>query len=282
MIQITNEHVRALINPLGAELIFLSKINGENVLWDKDENFWNRISPNLFPIVGRLKNDTFFYQEKKYSITQHGFARDYMFEVVEQSESFVLLRLKSDDKLKKHYPFEFIFDVHYRLNEAEIEVKYLIQNRGEEILPYSVGGHPGFSIKGDFKDYSLDFGKKISTKQWLLEGPFYSGKTNPLIIENELKLDYKLFENDAIVIRNPEFNQVVLSHKEKGKIIGLSSETLNAIGFWTKENAPFLCIEPWWGWADSQESNGNILDKEGIHILKKQESKSHSYKIQLY
>jgi galactose mutarotase-like enzyme len=215
-------------------------------------------------------------------MTQHGFARDCEFEIIEQSEASVLLRLKSDENSKKHYPFEFNFDVHYSIKEAEIEVKYLVHNRGEGILPYSVGGHPGFSIKGDLKDYSLDFGKKISTNQWLLDGPYYSGKTNPLIIENELNLDYQLFENDAIVIRKPEFNQVILSHKEKGKIVGLSSETMDAIGFWTKENAPFLCIEPWWGWADSQDSNGNIVDKDRIHILNKNESKTHSYKIQLF
>ena len=36
-------------------------------------------------------------------------------------------------------------------------------------------------------------------------------------------------------------------------------------------NAPFLCIEPWFGYSDSNESTGSILEKEGIQIL---ESKS--------
>ena len=282
MILISNQLLKAEINPQGAELTFLARLTRENVLWSKDEKFWNRIAPNLFPIVGRLKNDTYSHHEKTYSMSQHGFARDCVFEVVEQNESSVLFRLISNEKTKEHYPFEFTFEVRYSLIDNEIEISYKVINRGEEELPYSVGGHPGFAIKGKINDYFLDFGNKISTEQWLLEGSYYSGMTKKITIDKILPLNYQLFENDAIVFRNPEFHQVILSHKSKGKIVGLSSDNMSAIGFWTKNNAPFLCIEPWWGWADKQDCSRNILEKEGIHILNKNESRLHSYRIQLF
>ena len=37
-----------------------------------------------FPIVGRLKEDTYMYQNQAYHLTQHGFARDQVFDVIEK------------------------------------------------------------------------------------------------------------------------------------------------------------------------------------------------------
>jgi galactose mutarotase-like enzyme len=39
------------------------------------------------------------------------------------------------------------------------------------------------------------------------------------------------------------------------------------LGIWTKSQAPFICIEPWIGFADTIENNGNLEEKEGIKIL---------------
>jgi galactose mutarotase-like enzyme len=39
------------------------------------------------------------------------------------------------------------------------------------------------------------------------------------------------------------------------------------LGIWTKKDAPFICIEPWNGYADSDNSNGNLYEKAGIIIL---------------
>jgi galactose mutarotase-like enzyme len=281
MIEIRNQKVQVKINPHGAELTELSMVDGENVLWKKDEQFWNRVAPNLFPIVGRLKNDQFRYEGKPYSMSQHGFARNRTFELIEKTDIKVVLRLKSDEISKKEYPFDFIFDIEYQLIESELLVKYGIKNRGEVQLPYSVGGHPGFAIEGKLTDYYLDFGQSLCAKQWLLDGPYYSGETVDLTIDNKLKLHYALVEKDAIVIRKPPFNRVILGHKNRGGVVALSYDQLDAIGFWSKTNAPFFCIEPWWGWADRIDATGNLLEKEGLHFLKPNELKEHSYRIEL-
>lgn len=281
MVEIRNEKVVAKINTNGAELIELSKIDGKNVLWKKDEQIWNRIAPNLFPIVGRLKDDQFRYDGKVYSMSQHGFARNRTFQLIEKSELKVIFRLYSDEITKKEYPFDFIFDVQYQLIESVLHVKYRVENRGEELLPYSVGGHPGFAIEEKLTDYYLDFGQSFSAKQWLLEGPYYSGETVNLTIDKMLELVYSLLEKDAIVIRTPPFNRVILGHKDRGGVVAVSYDQLDAIGFWSKTDAPFFCIEPWWGWADRIDSTGNFLDKEGLHFLNPTEQKEHSFCIEL-
>jgi len=281
MIEIRNKQITALINPHGAELTELSKNDGVNVLWEKDDVHWNRVAPNLFPIVGRLLEDKYEYQGETYSLSQHGFIRNRVFERIEKSDSSVLFRFESDELSKTAYPFDFIFEVEYVLNKSILSINYRVTNRGEEALPYSVGGHPGFAIHGSINDYYLDFEQVIETERWLLEGPYYSEKTESIILNECFKLDYKLFENDAIVIRKPNFKKVFLAHKEYGKFLGVYSDSWDAVGFWTKENAPFFCIEPWWGWADSKFSSGKLIEKQGVHFLNTNESKSHSFQIDL-
>jgi galactose mutarotase-like enzyme len=40
-------------------------------------------------------------------------------------------------------------------------------------------------------------------------------------------------------------------------------------GIWSpaKKNAPFICIEPWFGYSDTLDQSGQILEKEGIQVL---------------
>ena len=41
-------------------------------------------------------------------------------------------------------------------------------------------------------------------------------------------------------------------------------------GIWSppKKQAPFVCIEPWYGHADFEDFTGELKDKEGIEKLK--------------
>ena len=76
-VTLSNNTISATIKSLGAELLSLEKDN-QNYIWDIDEQYWNKTSPILFPIVGRLKNDTYTLNEKEFTLPRHGFARDYV------------------------------------------------------------------------------------------------------------------------------------------------------------------------------------------------------------
>ena len=109
-ITLSNSTISATINSVGAELSRLEK-NNKNYIWTIDETFWNRTSPLLFPIVGRLKNDVFVFQNKTYSLPRHGFARNFDFKIEHQTKNSVLFSLESNAKTLAQFPFEFEFKV---------------------------------------------------------------------------------------------------------------------------------------------------------------------------
>ena len=65
IITLSNNKISASINTIGAELIRLEKDN-QNYIWTVNETYWNKTSPILFPIVGRLKNDSYSINGKAY------------------------------------------------------------------------------------------------------------------------------------------------------------------------------------------------------------------------
>ena len=282
MIRIENNFIHAEIAPMGAELIVLKRQGFPNVLWKKDDSIWNRTSPNLFPIVGRLIDDSFNFRGQKFQMNQHGFARDCVFEVIKKERDEVRLLLRSSAQTKIQYPFEFEFMVTYRLILNSIEVSFQTRNFNPHSMPYSVGGHPGFAIQGDLTEYQLDFQQSMLLDRSILDGTFYSGKLEQMEINKVLSLENDLFENDALVFKSPPFSVVTLTHKIQGPIVTLSSNTWGAVGFWTKPFAPFFCIEPWWGWADHLNSTGDLEKKMGVHLLPPNQLESVSYTIELH
>ena len=71
---------------------------------------------------------------------------------------------------------------------------------------------------------------------------------------------------DVIDYKINKSNEVVLKHKNKN-ILKVNFDNFPYLGIWTKCNAPFLCMEPWCGLADSEKHNGDFLEKEGINHL---------------
>lgn len=281
MIQLHNQSYSAKISLKGAELQFLSKKDAPNSLWSIDTAYWNRVAPNLFPIVGRLKNDAYTIHGEPFKMTQHGFARDMEFEIESCSDSVARLRLVSSSSTRSLYSFDFEFIVEYALTESGLEIAYCTNNTGTVDLPYSVGGHPGFALAGSIEEHYLTFDRPFSTQRHLLEGSYFSGETMDLQVSDRMALSAALFERDALVIKQPPFTTIHLMHETKGKLATMTCENWEALGIWTKAGAPFLCIEPWWGWADELSSTGNLYEKAGIHVLAPGKSERFAYHITL-
>ena len=83
--------------------------------------------------------------------------------------------------------------------------------------------------------------------------------------ENKLKVSKTLFDNDALVFMNSQIENVsLISNKTKH---GVTMECRNwpFFGIWTKKNSEkFICLEPWFGIADSDTTNSNFTNKTGI------------------
>jgi galactose mutarotase-like enzyme len=77
MITLQNEHLTATIATKGAELQSLTNIQTNlQYMWSGDAAYWGKYSPVLFPIVGGLKDDTYYHEGKAYTLPRHGFARE--------------------------------------------------------------------------------------------------------------------------------------------------------------------------------------------------------------
>ncbi|MDD5149188.1 MAG: aldose 1-epimerase family protein [Flavobacterium sp.] len=268
---ISNSYLTAQINQLGAELFSVTDSNKKEYIWEGNPNFWGKHSPVLFPIVGTLKNNFYRYNSVEYHLSRHGFARDIQFEEVEKSENSVTFSLLSTEETKKVFPFDFELQIIYTLEENRLNIEYKVINNGDSQMPFSIGAHPAFALPENFQDYSLEFEKEESLEYFLLENDLISNKTKKLELENKtLLLNYEHFENDALIFKSLQSNTITIL-ENSNPIVKVNFEDFPNLGIWTKSNAPFLCIEPWFGYSDTEESSGNLFEKEGIQILETNE-----------
>ncbi|MCO6162849.1 aldose 1-epimerase family protein [Flavobacterium sp. NRK F7] len=281
IVTLKNKYLSASIHSKGAELQTLVK-NNCNYIWEIDTDYWNKTSPILFPIVGRLKEDTYLYEEKEYQLSRHGFARDYEFSVIHQTDTETIFSFTYNSETLVKFPFEFELQLSYTLNESCLTIGYQVKNLGISKMPFSIGAHPAFAIPNAFEEYKLCFNKKERFESYVLENDLFSGQTKTITsVEECIPLEYRLFEEDALVFKNLHSSEVTLSHLNK-PILKMDYREFPYLGIWTKNKAPFLCIEPWLGLADHKDTSGHIQEKEGIQWLASKCNYECKFSIEIY
>lgn len=266
-ITISNNALSASINTKGAELFSLKQDERE-YMWEGNQQFWGKHSPVLFPIVGTLKNNRYFFNGKEYSMTRHGFARDNEFAVKHLNNNSVTFSFTSNEETRQQYPFDFRLVISYTLENNNLYISYTVSNLGSIDMPFSLGAHPAFALPANFEDYSLQFEKdEILWSTPLKDDLLTDHKINIPVVSGELPLSYTLFENDALIFKNTISKEITIK-KNGNPFLKVSFNDFPHLGIWTKINAPFLCIEPWQGYSDSFNANGNLFDKEGIVVLR--------------
>lgn len=263
---ISNNFLSAKINSKGAELFSL-KTNNQEYIWEGNPDFWGKHAPVLFPIVGTLKNNSYQINEKNYKLSRHGFARDMTFELIEKTENSATFSIQSSEETLKVYPFEFELQIQYLLEEKKLNTSYKVINKSQFQMPFSIGAHPAFALNGNFEDFEIQFEKNEPLVYSLLENDLISNQTKTLEKQNGVvPLNYKLFENDALIFKNLASKSLNIL-KNKTPLLKVDFQGFPHLGIWTKKDAPFLCIEPWYGYSDTNDSTGNLFEKEGIQLL---------------
>jgi galactose mutarotase-like enzyme len=278
---IKNTFLTATINSFGAELCSLTNKDNKEYIWEGNPDFWGKHSPILFPIVGTLKNNSYQYNETEYHLSRHGFARDMDFKLVEQKENSVTFSIQSSAETLKVYPFEFELQISYTLEENSLKIAYIVMNNGNSKMPFSIGAHPAFALPGNFEEYAIQFEKEESLEYYLLENDLISNKTKILEVQNDcIPLTYELFKNDALIFKTLKSKALTIL-KNNNPFLKVSFEDFPSLGIWTKMNAPFLCIEPWFGYSDTNENSGNLFEKEGIQILEENKTFRSEFSIEI-
>ena len=270
MVTIENEKLKAVISSKGAELqSLINKETGIEYMWSGDVAYWGKHSPVLFPIVGSLKADTYFYKEKAYHLSRHGFARDKIFLKDQLSLDEAVFTLTQDTETLALYPFAFILRLRYRLDDNQLTVTYEVSNSGYDELLFSVGAHPAFAVpvvKGtDYDDYYLNFNSTEQLYRWKLQDGLIADQAEQLPTQNGiLPLAHELFYEDAIVLKHMQSNRITIGCTKHAHGIHFNFNQFLFFGIWAAKDANFICLEPWCGIADSVNSNQQLTEKEGI------------------
>lgn len=274
MFFLENQQLKISIHPKGAELqAIFDKVHQLDYMWSGDPAFWGKHSPLLFPIVGTLKSNTYFYQDKPYSLTRHGFARDRDFEVESRSADTITFLLRSDDSTRANYPFDFELRIIYRLSTGGLSTTYQVRNPSPQTLYFSVGGHPAFKVPlvpdTSYTDYYLEFDRPVTAPRWPISKDGLIERDPQPLLENTrtLPLTKDLFAKDALVLKHPASASVALRSARTERGLRMDFSGFPFLGIWAAPGADFVCIEPWCGIADSVDSNQQWVDKEGINRL---------------
>lgn len=288
MLKLENENLKIEIAAKGAELQSIyNKKTGLEYMWDGDPAVWAKRSPVLFPIVGGLKDNTYWYEGKPYHMSRHGFARDMDFAVTAQSGSSITFTLVRSDETLDIYPFKFRFDIIYSLRESQLCVTYRVVNKGDkdEKLYFSVGGHPAFRLPllpgTVYTDYWLEFNKEETTGRWPITSEGLIGEDPTPVMTNtkRLPLSKDLFYSDAIVLKELKSDKVKLVCEKGGELFEFAFPGFPYLGIWAAKNADFVCIEPWCGIADSVHTSQQFKDKEGINVLDSMDQFERTWKL---
>lgn len=288
MITITNAVVSATINPKGAELTSLiHEATQTEYMWSADPAFWGKSSPVLFPVVGSLKDDTYIYQGKTYTLPRHGFARERIFAVETRAEDRVTFLLESDEASLKVFPFVFQLRLHYSVEGNQLNVKYEITNTGNDTMLFSVGGHPAFKVPfadgTNYEDYYLAFNTTEDLMQWPLtkEGLIELRPEKLPIDNNRIHLTKELFYQDALVFKHLQSDSVTLKSDKTSHQLKFHFKDFPFLGIWAARNADFVCIEPWCGIADSANHNQQLTEKEGINRLNSNQTFERTWSVEI-
>lgn len=276
MVILKKDNIKLEILKMGAEIKSF-KIDEEEFLWNKQE-YWAKTSPILFPFVGAIIDGKYEYKGKEYEVkTRHGFARDYEFDVVKQSDEEVIFKFSSNEETYLKYPFEFELFVKYILVDNGFKLSYKVINKGNDEMYFSIGAHPAFHLDGNFEsDWELIFEKEENSKKYhLTEKNNFCG-FEPFFENLEKKDRFNIkddyFKNDAIAFKDLKSESVMLKNSKTGKEIKVNFKGFPYIGFWKVLEAPFLCIEPWYGITDIEDRPRKLVEKEGINrLLSKEE-----------
>ena len=283
-------NLEIITTPSGAELTsikyhgeeFLHQ--GEKVLDRNGKVYWKRRAPILFPIVGSLKNNTTIINGEKFEMLQHGFARDMKFDILKISEREHIYVLKYNQETLKMYPFKFELYVSYLIDNNKLIVKYKVKNLDDKTMFFGIGGHPAFAINLKENKYRLEFDEKEeNAKFYQLDNGLISYKNNYInksIMSNEksISIGKDTFTHDAIIMGNLKSKKIRLIENNNTRLV-LDFTGFKYLGIWSKKNAPFICIEPWYTTADYTDSNSIFEEKKDNIKLEENEEFECSYSI---
>lgn len=271
---LSNSELTLRVSSHGAELTSIVR-NGHEYLWQADPAYWKRHSPVLFPIVGSVWQGEYRVDGQVYPLSQHGFARDMDFELIHESADELRYRLTDTEETRKKYPFPFVLEIGYRLHGQCIDVLWQVTNPASTDLYFQIGAHPAFY----FPNYSpsdpcrgffgFDRTEGLSYIR-IAEKGCVDPDTHYLLelTDGLLPLDTHTFDIDTFILEDGQVRKVTLYDNDRHAILALHFDA-PVLGLWSPpgKDAPFVCIEPWYGRCDRAHYAGEYKERDWVQHL---------------
>jgi galactose mutarotase-like enzyme len=231
------------------------QVKGQEMLYLDAERFANPALtvrggiPILFPICGNLPDNTFRYKNQAYTLKQHGFARDLLWEVGDRStenQLSISLHLNSNDQTRAVYPFDFQITFTYRLVGNSLQIYQRFTNTSSEPIPFSVGLHPYFNVT-DKSQLQFDIPAAQGLNQRDQTAYDFTGQFD--------------FEADELDIAFLSVNQQSASVTDMSRKLRLTLQydpIYSTLVFWTVKGKEFYCLEPWSAPRNALNSGTNL------------------------
>ena len=287
---LSNGQITIAIHEHGAELTSI-RFQDREYLWGAYPEFWKRHSPVLFPIVGSVWNGEYRSKGQTYRMGQHGFARDMDFTLICQQPDYVEYGLTSTPETLSRYPYPFDLRIGYRLHGQTIDVVWRIINPSDQEMSFQIGAHPAFywpmltneEISAGVESMNqalattsrrgyFQVDKQVSrlVRTLITEGGCVdcSMKQEVPVNDGFLPLDTELFAHDALVLEGNQIQSITLCDADKKPYLTVDWDA-PLVGLWSPpgKNAPFVCIEPWYGRADRAHYTGTYEEKDYTNHL---------------
>lgn len=288
---LSNDYLHVTFNQNGGALSSIKDKEGLEYLWQGDAKYWSGQAPVLFPICGSLRDDKAITMNNQVlEMPRHGLVRKLDFECIKQEPQEIEFMIESNEQLFKHYPYDFRLVINYRLCDNEIKITYKVENKGEELMPFFLGAHPGFNcplyLDEDYQDYYLCFSDNETcsiptpiTKTGLID---MGNRTPFLRNQNQLRLAHELFSQDAIILDELKSRKVKLCSDKNNNSIEVEFMDFPYLVLWSSpNNGPFLAIEPWLGLSTCDDEDNIFEEKRNVQFVQGHDYKAYSYTIRI-
>ncbi len=282
-----NDLLAVTVSCHGAELQGIENLRTRHqYLWQGDSAFWGRRSPVLFPIVGSVDSGVYRMDGREFRLGQHGFARDREFVPVDDCPDDELwFRLESDDATLALYPRRFVLEIGYRLEGERIAVMWRVTNTDDRVMHFQIGAHPAFNypdfcaadpVHGYFSFSTTRLRSQVIREKGCVGPEIKIVETDA---EGQMPITARTFADDALIFADSQTGRVSLLDKERRPYLTLLFAS-PLVGLWSpRPEAPFVCIEPWWGRCDSIGFSGDFSEREYVNTLQPGHTFEASYMI---
>ena len=212
---------------------------------DKEKSVRGGI-PILFPICGDL-SESYLIKGKKYSLQQHGFARNLPWSInLLKDKLGIRLKLVDSIESRSCFPFFFTLMMDVYLKERSLQISVKIYNKSEEFMPFTFGLHPYF---------------KVSNLQKIK----INGLPEKCIDQTNMKItnvsdQTRILDKGVDFLSYPCGSVELFDFLSRNVIELIQQEPMDTAVIWTDPPREMVCLEPWTGPRNSLVTGDRKLE----------------------